>query len=155
MEMLASHLLFFVTLIAAAAVFALLEIQIEGAAGWASNLPVWRVENRWTKLVMGSRALTGYHFYVHLFILIFLHHPFTLSLDSFSWGAELRIIAFLVLFWIAEDFLWFVLNPAFGLAGFNPRQAWWHAPSWWLIMPREYWIFLPVGIALYAVGWSI
>jgi hypothetical protein len=153
--MLLVHLLFALSVIAAAAVFALLEIQIEGGDGWAATLPTWRIENRWTRVVMGDRALTGYHLFVHLFILIALHLPFTLSLAPFTLGGELRILAFLALFWILEDFLWFVFNPRFGLAGFNPERAWWHAPSWWWIAPREYWIFLPIGIALYLLSWAL
>jgi hypothetical protein len=27
--------------------FANVEIQIEGAAGWAANLPTWRIEHHW------------------------------------------------------------------------------------------------------------
>jgi hypothetical protein len=66
-----------------------------------------------------------------------------------TWQAELRILAFLVLFWIAEDFLWFVVNPAFGLSRFRRSDVWWQARSRWGIMPREYWLFTPVGVALY------
>jgi len=149
------HLLFGVALLAAATVLARLEIEIEGARGWASGLPTWRVENRWTRLLLGSRALTGYHLYLHLFVLLLLHLPFALSLVPPSWAAELRLLAFLVLFWILEDFLWFVLNPRFGLSRFTRAHVWWHAQSWWGFMPREYWIFLPVGLALYLVSWQL
>jgi hypothetical protein len=153
--MLLIHLSFVLSVLAAAALFALLEIQIEGEAGWAAALPTWRLDNRWTRLVMGSRALTGYHLYVHLFILVVLHLPFTLSIAPFTLAAELRILAFLALFWIVEDFLWFVLNPRYGVSGFTRERAWWHAPSWWWIAPREYWIFLPLAIALYLLSWRI
>ena len=148
------HLLFGATLLAAAVVFAQLEVQIEGGRGWASGLPSWRIENRWTRILLGDRVLTGYHLYMHLFVVILLHLPFALSLMAPSWPAELRILAFLILFWVLEDFLWFVFNPEFGLGRFTRRHAWWHAQSWWWIMPREYWIFTPVGIALYALSWS-
>lgn len=138
-----------------AAAFALLEIQIEGNAGWARSLPTWRVENRWTRLFFGSRALTGYHLYAHLFVILMVHLPYGIGLRVPSWGDELRILSFLILFWIVEDFLWFVFNPDFGIRRFKPEFATWHAPSWWLIMPREYWIFLPVGVGLYAVSWTV
>jgi hypothetical protein len=148
------HFAFVAFLAAAAAVFALLEIQIEGSSGWASALPTWRMQNRWTRLVMGSRALTGYHLYVHLFVLLLLHLPFALGLAAPTLAAEARILAFLVLFWILEDFLWFVFNPEFGVRRFTREHAWWHAPAWWWIMPREYWVFTPVGVALYLWSWS-
>ncbi|HEX7241802.1 MAG TPA: hypothetical protein VF263_16090 [Longimicrobiaceae bacterium] len=147
------HLVFALTVAAAATVFALLEIQVEGSAGWATALPTWRVENRWTRLLFGSRALTGYHLYVHLFVLLLIHLPYALGFVAPSLRAEARIAAFLVLFWVLEDFLWFVLNRDYGVRRFTPEHAWWHAPSWWWIMPREYWIFTPIGIALYA--WSV
>lgn len=148
------HVAFAVFLAASAAVFALLEIQIEGGSGWASALPAWRFQNRLTRLVMGSRELTGYHLYVHLFVVLLLHLPFALGLAAPTLAAEARILAFLVLFWILEDFLWFVFNPEFGVRRFTREHIWWHAPAWWWIMPREYWIFAPVGVALYLWSWS-
>lgn len=151
--MLEAHIFFAITLLASAGVFALLEIQIEGGSGWASGLPTWKLENRWTRFFLGSRALTGYHLYAHLFLLLLVHLPFGLSLIPFSWAVELRILSFLVLFWILEDFLWFVLNSRFGIARFTREHVWWHAPSWWGFMPREYWVFIPVGIALYVSSW--
>lgn len=149
-----THGLFLLVLLAAAASFALLEIQIEGRAGWAADLPTWRLDNRWTRLLMGSRALTGYHLYVHLFILVLVHLPYALRFVDPSLAAEARILAFLILFWILEDFLWFVFNPAFGIGGFKREQVPWHAAAWWGIMPREYWIFTPLGVALYLWSWS-
>ena len=147
-----AHVWFFGAVAVLGGLFALLEVQIEGGAGWATSLPTWRVENRWTRLFFSRRALTGYHLYVHLFVLGVLHLPFALGLALHSARAEARVLAFLVFFWLAEDFLWFVVNPAYGVRGFNPRQAWWHAPTWWWIMPRDYWVFLPVGTLLYVLS---
>lgn len=149
------HLLFAAFLIAAATLFALVEIEIEGPTGWARNLPTWRIENRWTRLIFGARAITGYHVYVQLFLLTLLHAPFAFAFVGFTWARELRILAFALLFWVLEDFLWFVLNPAYGLRAFNRKRIWWHAPNWWWIMPRDYWIFAPAGLALYVVSWWI
>src|SRR4051812_18134891 len=113
------HLLFALGVTMAALIFALLEVQIEGTAGCAANLPTWRVDNRWTKIFFGQRPLTGYHFYMHLFVLTFLHLPFLNGLAAWTWPAEIRIVGFLMLFYIIEDFLWFVINPAFGLGRFR------------------------------------
>jgi hypothetical protein len=147
------HILFITFLAAAAAVFALLEIQIEGTQGWAAGLPTWRRDNRWTRLLLGGRPLTGYHLHAQLFVLIAAHLPFGLGLAAWSMHGEARALAFVVLFWILEDFLWFVLNPAWGVRRFAREPAAWHARAWWWFMPREYWIFLPVGVALYL--WSL
>ncbi len=144
-----AHLLFVVAVLSCAAVFALLEIEIEGGEGWAAGLPTWRIDNRFTRLLMNNRPLTGYHLYVHLFFVMVLHLPFVIGIAAFSLAGELRILAFLVLFWVAEDFLWFVLNPRFGIRRFSPRHIWWHEPSWWVFMPREYWLFVPIGVAMY------
>jgi hypothetical protein len=143
------HVWFFGGVLAAATAFALLEIQIEGGAGWAANLPTWRIENRWTRLFFSRRPLTGYHLYVHLWVLVMAHLPFILGFAAMGWRAEGRILAFLIFFWLAEDFLWFVLNPEFGIRRFTPDHAWWHAPTWWLIAPRDYWVFTPLGALLY------
>ncbi len=148
-----AHVWFFGGLLAASVLFALTEIQIEGPEGWAAHLPTWRVENRWTRLFYSGKALTGYHLYVQLFVLVIVHLPFVLGFAGPSWRGEARILSFMVLFWIFEDFLWFVLNPAFGLRRFRREHIPWHAPTWWGFMPRDYWVFTPVGAGLYVWSW--
>ncbi len=143
---------FSVGLVLSAVLFALVEIHIEGSDGWAKRLPTWRIENRWTRLLYGSRPLTGYHLYVQLFITLMAHLPWFLGLTFWSWRGEARVLAFLILFWVLEDFIWFILNPSFGLRKFTRRDIWWHAPTWWWIMPRDYWIFVPLGLLLLYVS---
>lgn len=143
------HVMFFGLVTAAAVTFALLEIQIEGRHGWASKLPTWRVENRWTRRLLGARAVTGYHVYIHLFVLLLAHLPYAVVPGAWTWSVELRILAFLILFWVLEDFLWFALNPGWGIRRFRPEFVWWHAPNWWGPMPRDYWLFLPLGVGCY------
>ena len=59
---------------AIAFVLAQLEIQIEGAHGWAEKLPTWRWQTpavlRWA-----GKPITGYHVFLLLFILLFMHLP--------------------------------------------------------------------------------
>jgi hypothetical protein len=153
--MAATHLIFAATLFSISAAFAQLEIEIEGSAGWASDLPTWRLQNRWTRRLLGARAVTGYHLFIHIFVFLLAHLPFALSLVPFSLAAELRILSFLILFWLVEDYLWFVLNPAFGWRRFRREEIWWHAPNWWWIMPRDYWLFGPLGLLLYALSWKL
>ena len=149
------HILFLIGLAATSAVFALLEIQIEGGEGWAGKLPTWRIQNRWTRLLFGARPVTGYHFYFWLFLVLLAHLPCWLSFTPFSLAAEARIVAFIFLFWITEDFLWFVFNPAYGLRRFRREAIWWHRDSWWVFMPRDYWTFGLAGIALYILSWRL
>lgn len=149
------HLWFAGYLLLVSALFALLEIQIEGPNGWARKLPTWRLETPLTRKLLGARAITGYHVYIHAFVLCFAQAPFALQLVPFSWAAELRILAFLVLFWVLEDFLWFAFNPAYGITAFRRERVWWHAQSWWGFLPRDYWIFTPLGLALYLMSYGI
>lgn len=146
------HVLFFAWVLAAAAALAMLEVQIEGAGGWASSLPTWRSDHRFARLVLGGRTLTGYHVWVHVSVLLLVHLPYALGAAAPSWRMEARILAFLALFWVLEDFLWFVFNPAFGLRRFSRRHAHWHV-RWWGPFPREYWIFAPLAVGAYA--WSV
>ena len=125
--------------------FAKLEIAIEGDAGWAANLPTWRIENHWLlDLFWGGREMTGYHAWAFSLVALFFHFPLVFSGD-YTWPAEQRALACIMLFWVCEDFLWFVLNPAFGLHRFTKTQVSWHR-HWWLGAPVEYWIFTPLGL---------
>ena len=148
------HLVFAVYVLATAFAFARLEIEIEGPHGWAEKLPTWRLSNRCTKLLWGCRPLTGYHFWVLILFALFAHLPFALGLWTWSLQLELRVIAFFILLLVIEDFLWFVLNPHFGVRRFRRQHIWWHAPAWWWCMPRDYWLFLPIGVAMYAISWA-
>jgi hypothetical protein len=143
------HLLFFGFLLISATLLALVEIQAEGEHGWGEKFPTWRVRNRLTRLLWGERPVTGYHLYLNLFVLVILHFPFAAGFVHWTGRLEYRVVAFLVLFWILEDFLWFVLNPAFGWRRFTREVVWWHAKNWWGFMPADYWVALVVGSGLY------
>jgi hypothetical protein len=150
-----AHLAFFLFLIVASALFAQVEIQAEGAHGWAEQFPTWRIDNRWTRLVWGPKPLTGYHCFMVLFILCIVHFPFFAGSAHWTWPVELRVLAFMVLFWVVEDFLWFVMNPAFGIRRFKASEIWWHSKGWIWFMPTGYWIGLPAGLVLYLMSFWI
>lgn len=145
-----THAAFILSLLACATLLALFEIQVEGAEGWAAKLPTWRMDNAFTRILMSGKPLTGYHAYLFLLVLAMVHLPFGLGLSPWSLRGEARVVGFTLLLWAVEDFLWFVLNPAWGLGRFRRDQIWWHAPKWWWFMPRDYWIYSVVGAALYA-----
>lgn len=129
--------------------FANVEIAIEGPAGWAKNLPTWRIEHHWLlDIFFGGRALTGYHAWVFPFIALFFHLPM-FFVEKWSRPQELRVIASILFFWISEDFLWFVFNPAFGLEKFAPTFIPWHK-HWLFYAPTDYWVGLvSIVILLY------
>lgn len=134
-----------------AALFANVEIQIEGGSGWASNLPTWRIEHHWLlDLFFGGRAMTGYHAWALPCILAFFHLPMAFTC-IWSWRLEARAAACVMFFWILEDALWFICNPAYGWAGLSPERATWHK-HWLLGLPVDYWLFTAIGGVLY--WWS-
>ena len=128
--------------------FAKVEVHIEGPHGWAANLPTWRIEKHWLlDLFWGGRAMTGYHAWVFSCIALFFHFPLVWN-TAWSFPAEARALASLMLFWVAEDFLWFVINPAAGWSRFNSSFALWHK-HWLGGAPVDYWIFLLLSAWLY------
>ncbi|MEK7189462.1 MAG: hypothetical protein AAB666_00585 [Patescibacteria group bacterium] len=144
--------LFCLYTVAVAAVFALLEIQIEGPDGWAAKLPTWKHVG-WLQKKFGSKKhLTGYHFYLNIFIFLILQIVFFFI--PLSWKKEAVLIGFWFSFLTIEDFLWFIFNPHFGLKTFKAGhpQLWWHT-HWFLGLPTFYWLTLPIGIILIGWGW--
>ena len=142
-------LLLFVFVFVLGFFFAKVEIQIEGSEGWAASLPTWRIEQHWLlTLFWGGRAMTGYHAWVFTFIGLIFHLPVFL-MGQWNWKIEGRIVASVMLFWVIEDFLWFVLNPAFGLARFDPINVTWHR-HWWGGAPVDYWFALGIGLVMMA-----
>ena len=124
--------------------FAEVEIQIEGAAGWATSLPTWRIEHHWLlDLFWGGRAMTGYHAWVFIFIALIFHFPFLLY-GHWSRRMEARVLACIMFFWAAEDGLWFILNPAYGWEKFTPEIVRWHH-HWLGGVPTDYWFALVIG----------
>jgi len=120
--------------------FAKLEIQIEGDAGWAQNLPTWRVEKHpLLDVFLGGRPLTGYHAWAFSTVFLLFHAPFFFG-GGFSLQAEAKVLGGYAIFWLVEDFLWFVLNPAFGVKRFTREHIWWHK-RWFLGLPQDYWIW--------------
>ena len=132
--------------------FAKVEIQIEGSAGWATSLPTWRIEQHiLLTLFWGGRAMTGYHAWAFTFVALMFHLPLAM-MGQWSWLLEGRVLASVMLFWVIEDLLWFVLNPDFGLRRFNPEHAPWHK-NWIMGAPVEYWVAGAGGFALMAYSY--
>jgi hypothetical protein len=131
--------------------FAQVEIQIEGPAGWAGGLPTWRIEHHWLlDIFWGGRPMTGYHAWVFPCVALFFHFPLAFGMP-WSWRAEARAVGCIMLFWVTEDFLWFVLNPAYGIAHFGPGWIAWHK-HWWGPMPADYWVSVAAAALLLALS---
>jgi len=132
-------------LLVGAFLWARMEIEIEGPHGWASNLPTWKIEKHvLLDIFYGGRPLTGYHAWAFTVVFFIFHMPI-IWLGSWTFRKELNVIGGYYLFWIIEDFLWFVLNPNFGWAKFKEKKIWWHR-HWLLGVPFDYWILGAVGL---------
>ena len=123
------------------------EIQIEGQSGWAKNLPCWRKNGLYEQIT--GKPLTGYHFWMVVFLLAIGHLPFLVS----AWSIQLEslILGFLGGVLLVDDFLWFVLNPAYGLKNFKPGKVEWHK-KWIGPVPDFYWPAAVIIVALYWCG---
>jgi len=134
--------------------FAQVEIQIEGSAGWAASLPTWHIQHHWLlDIFWGGRPMTGYHAWVFPFMLLVFHLPQVMH-HQWSWPLEMRVLGCVALFWIIEDALWFICNPAYGLAKFNPQHVPWHI-HWWGPAPTDYWTFGIIGLAFIVTSYFI
>lgn len=121
-----------------------LEIHIEGPHGWAAKLPTWRWEPAFMK--KAGRPLTGYHVWLSVFMLLLLHLP--QGYLGFSWEREAELMSLFFLLAVFWDFLWFALNPYFGLSRFNKANVWWFR-TWLLGLPCDYFVGLLVSAAVY------
>lgn len=137
-----------------ATVLAILEIQIEGANGWAKNLPTWRpspnhpVAKIYSKMMSG-KELTGYHSAMFGFVLLIFHLPYFFGLP-FNFENWLKTLSFFFIFIALWDFLWFVFNPFHPLKNFaknNPNHK-----SFFLNMPVDYYYSLAISLLLAFIG---
>lgn len=136
--------LFFIAL-----ALAYLEVQIEGPNGWAAKLPTWRSTKPWLLRLNSGKPVTGYHLALTATLLLFFHLPAFWT--TWTWSKEaLTMVSFLV-FTIVWDYLWFVVNPGFGLRRYNRANVWWFK-RWFLGVPVDYWFGLLISVALAGVA---
>jgi len=131
---------------------ACLEVEIEGKEGWAYNLPTWyRTKGLIPKgygMLMGGKPLTGYHLFMFFLVLTVFHIPFVMGVEL-TFAAELYALSIFFAIAVLWDYLWFVLNPNYGVKKFTPEFVWWHAKSKWFKLGKFNFPFD------YVVGWSI
>jgi hypothetical protein len=126
------------------------ETEIEGKAGWARHLPTFRISVFITKLFL-AKEITGYHIYLLLMFLtifhgIFLFIPFTMK-------NEFIVLGLLNYYWVLEDFLFFIVNPHFGISKFRKGCISWHK-RWCIfnLIPVSYFWGLIIGTGLLILG---
>jgi hypothetical protein len=131
-----------------ACVLAYLEVQIEGPHGWAAALPTWRTTAPGLTWIMGGRPVTGYHVSLVLLLLLLLHWPALFV--RWSLLHEIRVLQAFAVLAIVWDFLWFVINPHFGLERYGPETVWWFR-RWTLGVPSDYWVGAFIGLLLWVL----
>jgi hypothetical protein len=136
-----------------ALLFALVEIEIEGPHGWAERLPTWfRATTpvaRLYGLFMRGKPLTGYHAVMFVLPLWSFHIGFFAGVP-WSWAGEAATLAAYMVWVVAWDLIWFLLNPRFGWGRFRKGEVWWHGRTWIGRFPVDYWSALVVSLGVAA-----
>jgi hypothetical protein len=130
-------------------ILALWEIQIEGPHGWAAKSPGWKITQGPLMRITGGVPVTGYYFYMTIFLIALVHLP--LFFHAWSWRFESLLLGFYIGMVFLEDFLWFALNPAFGFKNFRKGKIWWHK-RWWGPVPAMYWFLAALTVVLFILG---
>src|SRR5262249_33036181 len=78
------------------------------------------------------------------------HLPFIAGV-GWTLSAEADTLAAYFLWMVTWDFLWFLLNPAYGWQRFRPGQIWWHRVWWWRF-PADYWEAVGLALVLSTCG---
>jgi len=139
----------FIWMVILAYFHALQETQIEGKAGWARHLPTFRISVFITKLLL-NKEITGYHIfllsmYVIIFHGIYLFQPYTLK-------TELIIFGLLNWYFVIEDFLFFIVNPHYGISKFKKGYISWHRRWLFNFIPISYVWGIIIGTFLLWIG---
>lgn len=126
---------------------ALQETQIEGREGWARHLPTFRINVFLTKLLIG-KDISGYHIFMLIMWLVIFHGVFLFQ--PWTLKTEYMIMGFFSFYWVIEDFLFFIVNPHYGIKSFRPNHIEWHKRWVFNFIPVSYvWGIILGGILLY------
>jgi hypothetical protein len=122
-----------------ALIFAAMEIEIEGKWGWMQKTQTWYLFSgglaAFWQVLVGPKPITGYHFFFSIFQILILHIPFV-SGAEWSLAREFMTLSVFFVWSVLEDFLWFVLNPYYGIKNFRKEKIWWYAKNVWIIKNR-------------------
>jgi hypothetical protein len=131
-------------------VLARVEIHIEGAHGWAVNLPTWRWGPSWWLGLTNGKELTGYHVWLTLFLIGMFHLP--LVFGGFSRELLAKCSSSYLMITAAWDLQWFVWNPHWGFEALRSREVPWFRRKV-AGLPVDYFMGYLVAGALTAMIW--
>lgn len=126
------------------------EIHIEGAHGWAVNLPTWRWGPKWWLNATNGKEVTGYHVWITLFLIGMFHLPLVFS--GFSMALWAKCASSYALITAAWDLQWFVWNPAWGFNALRTRNVPWFQRKV-LGLPVDYFVAYGASAALTVLIW--
>ena len=104
-------------------IYSLIEIEIEGNAGWCQNLPTPVVTR------LGSKNMTLYHIYMLLFIVTIVSFQTSLRYNLYS---IIHTMSHIFIFIVLEDTMWFIFNPFYTIDKYSKDKIWWHSNQPWL-----------------------
>ena len=125
------------------------EKEIEGKHGWARHLPTFRFSTFITKLLIG-KEITGYHLFMLIMWIVIFHGIFLFQ--EWNTKTELIILGLLNIYFVIEDFLFFVVNPHYRLKNFRKGKIKWHR-RWIMGIPVSYVLGIFVGVVLLIIGY--
>lgn len=132
-------------------VLARVEIHVEGAHGWAVNLPTWRWGPKWWLQLTNGKELTGYHVWLTAFLIGVFHLPLVFAEPTLALWAKCSSSYMMVT--AAWDLQWFVWNPAWGLEGLMTRDVPWFQKKVGGL-PVDYFMGYAVSALLTALIWA-
>ena len=116
-----------------ALLYSLLEIEIEGKDGWAKKLPTFTIKKGIFK------NFTFYHILMNMIVILTNTFPIFNSI-GINKKALFLSIYFNTLWFLVEDFLWFVFNPYYTIKKYNKNIDWHSNQKWLFGMPLHNYI---------------
>ena len=105
-----------------AALYSLLEIEIEGKYGWGRQLPTFTI------LTGPFKHFTFYHLIMATIIILTNTYPIIADSALRRPTDTLALCIYNNILWFSiEDFLWFVLNPYYTYKNYRSASAQWHS----------------------------
>jgi len=141
-------LLFYGSVLILAPCIAFMEIATEGPYGWAEN--AWNYGQVLDKT--HDKPQTYYHAAMNLVYFVAVNLAFWRG-EKWEWSTkilkmEAKVVSWIFMMWVVEDFLWFMMNPTYGLSKFGPEYIWWHK-TWFLGVPNHYFPLFFASLILY------
>ncbi len=140
-------ILIFIWVILAFISMSFLERSIEGPNAWGKKAYGWKYK------ISKRLSLTEYHFWFWILLILLFTLPLIINYSTRLLG--ILISAFSIGF-IIEDFVYFIVNPYFGLKKFNKKDAnWYHwIGSKNIQIPAYYLIGIIVAILSWYFLWK-